>query len=480
MAIFLTAICFLLPAKATPKINIMAPLLIGNPDQVSESQTAWNEFGNQLVTLKQMGVHAVSTDVWWGLVEAKGPGQFNWQYYDKLAEVIRDAGLHWVPILSFHQLGGNVGDVGFTPIPDWIWSAYQRDPEHFHEGSDLMFRSEQGHLSKEYVSVWSTKLVLQDYRRVMEAFKTHFANSASIVDEINISLGPSGELRYPSYNSHDTGTDCPTRGALQAYSKPAIAAFQNAMKKKYQTVERLNQSWGFGLTSFDQIFPPNPDLLKGPFWQNQEQFSAYGKDFFTWYNQSLILHGSEMLNLANSVFGSADSPFKTAALGGKIPGIHWRVASDRLAELAAGLIRSSSADWYSKDAGFGYRDVLTVFTPRKHQMKRVLHFTALEMDDYRDGETAQSRAKTLVQRMASAAHRLKIEIKGENALAGELSNSHSWANMLDAILQDGYSGLTLLRSNEIVPDQQRSQLLSSFTARLQSTSPRTCSAIYNH
>lgn len=481
LVIFWTVFSIILPATAAPSINVMAPLLIGNPYDINSdsSQVAWNEFRNQLVALKKVGVHAISTDIWWGLIEANGPGQFNWQYYDKIAATIRDVGIHWVPILSFHQLGGNVGDVGFTPIPNWVWSDYLRDPKHFADGSDLMFRSEQGNLSKEYVSVWATDLVLEDYRQVMEAFKNHFASYADLISEINISLGPAGELRYPSYNSHDMGSGYPERGALQAYSKPAIRSFQVAMLKKYRTIERLNQAWNFGLKSFEQIFPPNPDLLKGPFWKNKEQFSEYGKDFFTWYNQSLIKHGAKMLNLANSVFGAPDSPFKSAELGAKIPGVHWRIATDRLAELAAGLIRTSYADWYSAEAGFGYRDILSVFTPRKNQMKRVLHFTALEMDDYRDGDLAQSRAKTLVKWMATAAHQFRIEIKGENALAWELSNSHSWDNMFDAITQDGYSGLTLLRVDEIIPDGLRMHLLTDFSQRIQNSSGNSCTAFFS-
>lgn len=480
LTVFLTVFSFAAPAGAAPALNVMGPLLVGDPTHIEspDSLKAWSDLKQQLQTLKRSGVQGISTDIWWGLIEANGPGQFRWEYYDKLAETIRDAGLRWIPILSFHQLGGNVGDTGYAPLPDWVWSEYRRDPQAFQSAADLMFQSEQGHLSKEYVSVWATDLILEDYKRVMESFKTHFAKYSFLVDEINISLGPSGELRYPSYNSHDSGSGYPTRGALQAYSRPAIQSFQNEMANKYRTIERLNQAWGFHLATFNEVFPPNPDLLKGPFWQNQEQFSTYGKDFFTWYNQSLTEHGSKVFRLANSVFGSNDSAFKGAALGGKIPGIHWRVASDRLAELAAGLIRSSYDDWFSSKSGYGYKETLQAFNAGPGQMKRTLHFTALEMDDYRDGEAAQSRAKALVSWIAQAAHSMNIEIKGENALAGELSNPRSWDNMFEALAKDGYSGLTLLRSNEIIADAQRTDFLLKFSQRLQTTSPGACSKIF--
>lgn len=38
-----------------------------------------------------------------------------------------------------------------------------------------------------------------------------------MIAEINVSLGPAGELRYPSYNLHDWG-NYPNRGTLQCYS----------------------------------------------------------------------------------------------------------------------------------------------------------------------------------------------------------------------------------------------------------------------
>jgi hypothetical protein len=38
--------------------------------------------------------------------------------------------------------------------------------------------------------------------------------------EINVPAGPSGELRYPSYNAHDQGSGYPTRGALQSLLPP--------------------------------------------------------------------------------------------------------------------------------------------------------------------------------------------------------------------------------------------------------------------
>jgi len=53
-------------------LNIMAPLTIGDIHQThDEAHTAaWDEFREQLLVAKSLGVEAVTTDLWWGLIEA--------------------------------------------------------------------------------------------------------------------------------------------------------------------------------------------------------------------------------------------------------------------------------------------------------------------------------------------------------------------------------------------------------------------------
>lgn len=104
--IFITLVIFLVPllqstgwSKPLDRPAVMAPL------EVSD----WERFKQQLHQAKAIGVTAVSTDVWWGKVEKKGDQQFDWSYYDAVSSVIIEAGLKWVPILSFHKCGGNVG-----------------------------------------------------------------------------------------------------------------------------------------------------------------------------------------------------------------------------------------------------------------------------------------------------------------------------------------------------------------------------------
>lgn len=56
-------------------VAVMAPLFMTNP---SEMQA----FENLLHQAADIGVNAVTVDVWWGVVEAAGDQQFDWSYYD--------------------------------------------------------------------------------------------------------------------------------------------------------------------------------------------------------------------------------------------------------------------------------------------------------------------------------------------------------------------------------------------------------------
>ncbi len=447
------------------KVNVMGPLLISTPGE-------WDDFYTQLSTLKAAGVNGISTDIWWGLVEAKGPGIYDWEVYRRMALAIRSAGLRWIPVLSLHRLGGNVGDPmdRTVRLPPWIWSRSQRS-------SDLKFRSEQGNESDEYVAFWSDALVKDDYRRLMDSFQRRFADFADIIDEVNLSLGPSGELRYPSYNSHDSGTGYPTRGALQAYSGPAIESFRAFALKKYGSLAAINSAWSFRLSAIEQIFPPSANSLSTNFWNERIQFSNFGKDFFDWYNQSLTDHADRMLGLAQSVFSQPDSAFHKVQISGKVPGVHWRMAIDRAAELAAGLIRTS--DQWTRENGYGYLPVVSTFARAATVSPVTLHFTALEMDDDGGGDTVGSKAKTLSRWIGEIARRLNVEIKGENALAGELGSRRAWQNLFEAVSVYGYQGLTLLRSDDIVHDPNKLRQLTDFITELKPQS--TCEAkLTNH
>jgi len=71
-----------------------------------------------LAALKSAGVEGVMMDVWWGIVERAGPGQYDWSAYKELVQAAQEAGLKVQTVMSFHQCGGNVGDhCLYAPFP---------------------------------------------------------------------------------------------------------------------------------------------------------------------------------------------------------------------------------------------------------------------------------------------------------------------------------------------------------------------------
>jgi beta-amylase len=269
------------PAAALQTATVMAPLDMRFSDQ------ARNDFRRQLQMAKAIGIRAVAVDVWWGVVAANGDNQWDWSYYDSLFDDVERAGLHLVPVMSFHKCGGNVGDTCNIPIPSWIWGEYTSE-QPGRSQFDLMYKSEQDNFNGETVAIWKDDWVVPKYQRFMQEFQAHFAAKKAIIDEISIGTGPAGELRYPSYNSHDRGSGYPNRGFFQAYSDPARADFRAWVLAKYGNLAGVNRAWSTSLKSADEIGPPDDgtaaDGRANTFVQLDDfRGIPYGKDFVDWY-----------------------------------------------------------------------------------------------------------------------------------------------------------------------------------------------------
>lgn len=445
-------------------INVMAPLHVQvYNDKNKLEKEDWDNFKFQLKQMKNIGVKAITVDIWWGLVEETADNHFDWSYYLEVVETIKNADLHWIPILSFHQCGGNVGDDYEKLLPPWIWQTLIDKNEEVISQSDLTYvsedKDESGNrkYSKEYVSLWADKYVISQYTELMNSFKEHFAAYSAVTDEINISLGPSGELRYPSYNMHDRGA-YPNRGTLQCYSRLAVEDFRKKMHEKYRAIENLNNAWSINLKNFNEIFPPNnPDYF---FDNNDYKNTQYGQDLTEWYNEALIRHGKKILKTAVSVFKAGS--FSNIKIGFKIPGIHWQISnpqSPRMAEITAGLI--SSVPEYIK-GGEGYKYLMANIIPKELKSKITLHFTCLEMGNKYCGDavTDYSRAQDLVFWLSDAANDLKVTIKGENALSNTLNDGCSWSNIDYVLANSYYEGITFLRLTNVASDFPFEQLKS--------------------
>jgi hypothetical protein len=260
-------------------------------------------------------------------------------------------------------------------------------------------------------------------------------------------MGPAGELRYPSYNGHDNNSGYPTRGAFQSYSEPAKADFRNWALNKYGSLNGINNAWGFSLSNINQVNPPSNAYN---FVQNADHFNmAYGRDFIRWYHEALRSHGIRMMDAAINAF---DQSMKYKDLGFKIPGVHWQMGAGggfyRSAEIAAGLI-PTDVDLNANYTAHGYSSIISIadsFNWSSHEI--VLHFTCLEMSN-QNWHPQYSKAQDLVFWVASGASDQGVPIKGENALNGGVQSNTGWNNIENAFNWASYSGLTVLRINDV-------------------------------
>ncbi|KAF5954716.1 hypothetical protein HYC85_007572 [Camellia sinensis] len=104
-------------------------------------------------------------------------------------------------VMSFHECGGNVGDDVHIPLPQWVAEIGQRNP-------DIFFTDKEGRHNPECLTwgidkerVLRGRTAVEVYFDYMRSFRVEFDEffEDGIISEIEIGLGPCGELRYPSY-----------------------------------------------------------------------------------------------------------------------------------------------------------------------------------------------------------------------------------------------------------------------------------------
>ena len=416
---------------------VTGPMSISNFNISEEASADWVAFNDQLVKMKQLGVTTISTEVWWSVVE-KLDNQFDWSYYEKVSKMIIKNGLKWRPEISFYSCQKSISTSCNIPLPHWIWNKYIENKDV--EGvNSLKYLDEFGVSSNEVISVWATEYVINDYKDFLISFTDRFSEIATKIDEVIISLGPDGELRYPSYNSEMPST----RGLNQAHSKLAIKSFQNFIKEKYKTIENVNSVWSMNLENFSSINPPKDKELSDEIFL----FTAFSKDFFSWYNKSLLSHAEIVLTTSIRILNGEDSAFLNKKIGTKLPNIHWETEVNRLAELNSGLIKIDN-EFKNEDLSLSYKNVLESFKKSKILTKFnnfYFIYTGLERSNFENEEKVRSRAKDLVFQLSELAKESNIDIKGINSSSKNLGSNISWDNMWSALQNGNYSGITISR-----------------------------------
>ncbi|KAH0793808.1 putative beta-amylase [Histomonas meleagridis] len=389
---------------------VMAPLDFLDNNQNFKYQS---KLEGWLDKMKEANVDGMMVDVWWGLVETSKKS-YKWTGYETFFNMCKSRNLKIIPVMSFHKCGGNVGDTCNIPLPSFVVNAKP------------FFKDQNGFVDEEYISfgydntvIDGSRTPIQMYSDFMSAFKNKFQsylNDGTIV-EIEVGVGPCGEMRYPSYL------------AASGWSYPGCGLFQTYDDKMKALL--VADAAAAGVPSFGR----NPTNTGGTntrpggsqFWtdgQTDSWNSEYGQWFIKWYAQKLIDHGSLVLNEARTVFPSTK-------LSCKIAGIHWwYMYSCHCAEVTAGFNNFLFYD--------GYRDILSAF--KRYNVDCC--FTCLEMSE---NSQYGSNPPYLVQQLLNDSEWAGIDFEGENALEvydwGSYGRITEWA-------KKGLKAFTFLRLND--------------------------------
>ena len=348
-----------------------------------------------MAALKSAGVEGIMMDVWWGLVEREKPGEYNWGGYRELLEMAKKHGLKVQAVMSFHQCGGNVGDSCTIPLPKWVVEEINNDP-------DLAYTDQWGRRNYEYLSlgcdtlpVLKGRTPVQCYADFMRAFRDNFKNLlGDTIVEIQVGMGPAGELRYPSYPEQNGTWRFPGIGAFQCYDKYMLSSLKAAAE------DAGKPEWGStgprDAGEYNNWPEDTPFFRKeGGGWN-----SEYGEFFLTWYSKMLLDHGERILTTAKSIF--EDTGVKISV---KVAGIHWHYGTrSHAAELTAGYYNTRFRD--------GYIPIAEMLA--RHGA--IFNFTCIEMRDHEQPQDALCAPEKLVKQVALATQKAKVPLAGENAL----------------------------------------------------------------
>ncbi|XAR54865.1 Beta-amylase [Bertholletia excelsa] len=380
-----------------------------------------------LMALKSAGVEGVMVDAWWGIVEKDGPLKYNWEGYAELVKMVQSHGLKLQVVMSFHQCGGNVGDSCSIPLPPWVLEEISKNP-------DIVYTDRSGRRNPEYISLGCDSLPvlrgrtpIQVYSDYMRSFRDRFRDYlGDVVVEIQVGMGPCGELRYPSYPEINGTWRFPGIGEFQCYDKHMRASLQASA----QAIGK--RDWGRNGPHDSGHYNQFPEET-GFFRREGTWNSDYGQFFLEWYSGMLLEHGERILVAAKEIFRGTG-----AKLSGKVAGIHWHYRSrSHAAELTAGYYNTRYRD--------GYLPIAQMLG--KHGV--ILNFTCMEMKDKEQPDNANSSPEGLVRQVKMATKTAGTELAGENAL--ERYDESAYAQVMATSMSDsgnGLSAFTYLRMNK--------------------------------
>ncbi|KAG8063365.1 hypothetical protein GUJ93_ZPchr0003g17619 [Zizania palustris] len=290
-----------------------ARLFVGLPSDVVSDGHAVNRakaVSAGLRALKLLGVDGVELPVSWAVVQPGSGDLFEWSGYIAVAEMVREAGLGLRVSLDTHG----------SALPCWVAAAAAADP-------NILFTDRSGNRRQGCLSFAVDELPVLSGKSPMEAYEAFFRSFdaafhdflGSTITDVTVSLGPNGELQYPSFPLASDGYT--GVGEFQCYDKHMLARLKQHAEVAGQPL------WGLSGPHDAPRYGESPESsgffkVHGGSWE-----TAYGSFFLSWYAGELLAHGDRVLTAASKVF--AGEPVELSA---KVPLLH-----SRPAEATAGL-----------------------------------------------------------------------------------------------------------------------------------------------
>jgi len=223
--------------------------------------------------VKDLGFTSVQIYTFWRDFEPNKQGQFEWEALDRQVELIREAGMKYVPFLL---MGPKYG------APDW-WLA---DPRH--AGLRCLEHGKDSPIE----SVWSPAF-RTEITRVLEGFARHYL-PMDILESIQPGIcGDYGEAIFPVLGNWPG--DYHTHRGYWCGGDDAILSFRQYLSGKYGTAENLNRAWRSRFSSFEEVRP----FLK----QRAPSRTAFF-DLVAWYQDSMTRFAEFWMSECRRIFPS--------------------------------------------------------------------------------------------------------------------------------------------------------------------------------
>ena len=281
----------------------MAPLGLFDDNNNLKNE---GQFSYYLDKLRDAQVDGIMIDVWWGYTE-KSENNYDFHGYKKAFNMITSRNMKIIPVFSFHRCGGSVGDDVNIPLPSFVRSG------------NPWFVDGDGRTDDAYISfAYDEKKVspngrtpLEMYRDWMKAFNNKFSGMISNgqISEIELGLGPCGELRYPSYQE-TKGWSYPGCREFQAYDQE----FTKLLQQDAQ--QQGHSSWGYHPRNVGGY---NTQPGGSSFWRDDASDgwkTEHGRWYIKWYAEKMNEHADRVMKIFREIYPNVH-------FSSKIAGLHW-------------------------------------------------------------------------------------------------------------------------------------------------------------